>query len=305
MAINTLEYAKIFMQTLDKQMLVGATSGWMETNAGQVKYTGGNEVKIPMISTSGLGDYDRDEGFKRGAVTLSYQTMTMTQDRGRTFHLDAMDVDETNFIAAAGNVMGEFQRTQVIPEIDAYRYSKIAALAEEKGRAEAQAVTEENVLSLLLADIAKIRDEIGDTAELVITMSGLVTPLLDKSKEIQKKLDVSDFKKGEVSTKVKNLDGCPILPVPSARMKTAYTFYDGETAGQEGGGFKPAEGAKAINWIITPRNVPIAVSKTDVTRIFDPMTNQLAHAWKIDYRKYHELWIPEKKFSALWVSKEA
>ncbi len=161
MAINTLEYAKIFMQTLDKQMLVGATSGWMEANAGQVKYSGGNEVKIPMISTSGLGDYDRDEGFKRGAVTLSYQTMTMTQDRGRTFHLDAMDVDETNFIAAAGNVMGEFQRTQVIPEIDAYRYSKIAALAEEKGRAEAQAVTEENVLSLLLADIAKIRDEIG------------------------------------------------------------------------------------------------------------------------------------------------
>lgn len=304
MAINTLEYAKIFMQTLDKQMLVGATSGWMETNAGQVKYTGGNEVKIPMISTSGLGDYDRDEGFKRGAVTLSYQTMTMTQDRGRTFHLDAMDVDETNFIAAAGNVMGEFQRTQVIPEIDAYRYSKIAALAEEKGRAEAQAVTEENVLSLLLADIAKIRDEIGDTAELVITMSGLVSPLLDKSKEIQKKLDVSDFKKGEVSTKVKSLDGCPILPVPSARMKTAYTFYDGDT-GQEAGGFKPADGAKAINWIITPRNVPIAVSKTDVTRIFDPMTNQLAHAWKIDYRKYHELWIPEKKFSALWVSKEA
>ena len=152
MAINTLEYAKIFAQTLDKQMLAEATSGWMEANAGQVKYSGGNEAKIPMISTSGLGDYDRDEGFKRGAVTLSYQTMTLTQDRGRTFHLDAMDVDETNFIAAAGNVMGEFQRTQVIPEIDAYRYSKIAALAEEKGRAEAQAVTEENVLSLLLAD---------------------------------------------------------------------------------------------------------------------------------------------------------
>ena len=61
MAINTLEYAKIFSQTLDRQMLAEATSGWMEANAGQVKYSGGNEVKIPMISTSGLGDYDRDE----------------------------------------------------------------------------------------------------------------------------------------------------------------------------------------------------------------------------------------------------
>ncbi len=304
MPINTLEYAKIFSQALDKQMLAGATSGWMEANAGQVKYSGGNEVKIPMISTNGLGDYDRDEGFKRGAVTLSYQTMTLTQDRGRTFHLDAMDVDETNFVAAAGNVMGEFQRLQVIPEIDAYRYSRIAALAATKSRTSAQDVTAENVLSLLLDDIAKIRDEIGGTAELVITMSGLVTPLLDMSKEIQKKLDVGDFKKGEVSMKVKSLDGCPILPVPSARMKTAYTFYDGETTGQEAGGFKPAEGAKAINWIIMPRNVPIAVSKTDVTRIFDPMTNQQAHAWKIDYRKYHDLWIPANKFNAIMVNME-
>ena len=177
MAINTLEYAKIFSQTLDRQMLAEATSGWMEANAGQVKYSGGNEVKIPMISTSGLGDYDRDEGFKRGAVTLSYQTMIMTQDRGRTFHLDAMDVDETNFVAAAGNVMGEFQRLQVVPEIDAYRYSRIAALAAAKDRAAEQTVTAENVLSLLLADIAKIRDEIGDATELVISMSGLVTPL--------------------------------------------------------------------------------------------------------------------------------
>ena len=160
------------------------------------------------------------------------------------------------------------------------------------------------MLSLLLDDIAKIRDEIGGTAELVITMSGLVTPLLDMSKEIQKKLDVGDFKKGEVSMKVKSLDGCPILPVPSARMKTAYTFYDGETTGQEAGGFKPAEGAKAINWIIMPRNVPIAVSKTDVTRIFDPMTNQQAHAWKIDYRKYHDLWIPANKFNAIMVNME-
>ena len=34
----------------------------------------------------------------------------------------------------AGNVMGEFQRTKVIPEIDAYRYSTIAQLAETKGK---------------------------------------------------------------------------------------------------------------------------------------------------------------------------
>lgn len=46
----------------------------MDANAGQVKYTGGDEVKIPKISLVGLGNYDRDKGFKQGSVTLSYET---------------------------------------------------------------------------------------------------------------------------------------------------------------------------------------------------------------------------------------
>ena len=117
--INTLECAKIFMETLDKQILENATTGWMEQNAGQVKYNGGNEVKIPILSTDGAGDYDRDNGFVQGSVTLKYQTKELTQDRGRTFQLDAMDVDESNFIASAGTVLSEFQRTKIIPEIDA------------------------------------------------------------------------------------------------------------------------------------------------------------------------------------------
>ena len=85
MPINTLEAATIFTTVLDKQMIEGSTSGWMEQNAGQVKYSGGNEIKIPKMSLSGLGDYDRDNGYSQGAVTLTYQTKTMTMDRGRKF----------------------------------------------------------------------------------------------------------------------------------------------------------------------------------------------------------------------------
>ncbi len=38
MSINTIEYAKIFMEALDKQLVADATSGWMEENSGQVQY---------------------------------------------------------------------------------------------------------------------------------------------------------------------------------------------------------------------------------------------------------------------------
>lgn len=291
---NTIAYATLFQQALDKAATAKLTSGWMEANAGQVIYNGGKEVKIPKISTNGLADYDRSSGFNQGAITLEYETRTMTQDRGRTFMLDSMDVNETNFVANATNVMGTFQATKVVPEIDAYRYSKIASLAITAGTATGgNTISTTNVLSLLKADIAAIEDIVGDIP-LVITMATPIASLLDQADKVDKSLDVTDFTRGEISTKVKSLDGHPIIKVPSARMKTAYTFYDGKTSGQTAGGFVAASDAKNINWLITPLTAPIAVNKTDKVRIFDPNTNQDADAWKLDYRKYHDLWITDE-----------
>lgn len=303
---NLIEQAKIFQQELDKQVIAGATSGWMEFNAGLAKYNGGNEVKIPQISMDGLGDYDRDLGFVDGAVSLSFITKTLTQDRGRSFHLDNMDVNESNFIATAANVIGEFQRTKVIPEIDAYRYSSIAAQAIVKGRAVGgYTAVAASILTKIKEDIAAIYDIVGEIP-LVIMLSGAIAGFLDNSAEIAKQLNTIEFVKGEIKTMVKAIDINPIIRVPSARMKTAYVFNDGTTGGQTGGGFVSDVGAKNINWIIAPRTTPIAVSKTDTLRIFDPQTNQKADAWKIDYRKFHDLWIKDNQFEAIKVNiKEA
>lgn len=299
---NAIEKAKIFQQELDKQVVAGATSGWMEANAGLVKYNGGNEVKIPQISMDGLGDYDRDTGFVNGAVSLAFVTKTLTKDRGRTFLLDRMDVDESNFIATASNVIGEFQRTKVIPEIDAYRYSSIATQAIAKSKAKGSyTAAAASILTKIKEDINDIYDVAGEV-ELVIMLSMAISGLLDMSTEISKQLNIIEFSQGELKTKVKGIDINPIVKIPSARMKTAFTFNDGKTAGEEAGGFVPAAGAKDINWIIAPRKAPIAVSKTDTLRIFDPATNQTADAWKIDYRKFHDLWIKDNQFDSIRVN---
>lgn len=304
--MNTLECAKIFQEALDQQVIAEATTGWMEANAGQVQYNGGNEIKIPMMSTDGLADYDRQKGYVDGAVTLSYQTLTLTQDRGRAFMLDAMDVNEANFIVNATSVMRDFQKYQVIPEIDSYRYSKIASEAIAKERASGGYTPEAaSVLGALLDDIARVQDIVGDIP-LVITMAAPVATLMAKSPDVAKMLDVTDFAQGDITTKVRSIDGYPILRVPSTRLKTSYIFNDGKTAGQTTGGITPAEDAKSINWIICPRNVPIGVAKTDVMRIFDPMTNQTANAWRLDYRKFHDLFVLNNKWDTVWVNiKEA
>lgn len=303
MAINTLQYSQQFQTVLDAQMLAGATSAFMEANAGQVKYDGGDTVHIPEISMQGLAKYDRDEGFNQGSVTLKFNPYKMTQDRGRTFQLDSMDVNETNFVATAGTVMGEFQRTQVIPEIDSYRYSKIAALA----TAENKVTTGFNpavatILEKLEAEITEIQDVVGEDEGLIIVMSTKLRTILNNADKFNRYLNVAEFKNGSVNTTVKSFNDIPILGVPSARMKTAYVFNDGKTANQQAGGFKADTGAKDINWIIMPQRAPIAVSKTDKVRVFTPELNQKADAWKIDYRKYHDLWIPKNRFAAIRVN---
>ena len=200
--------------------------------------------------------------------------------------------------------MGEFQRTRVVPEIDAYRYSKIAAGAIANKRASGEYTpSADDILSKLYYDVAAVQDAVGNDTPLVITMSTLVAAILDTSSEISKKLDVVDFGQGGVTLKVSALNGeHPIRRVGSGRLKSAYIFSDGKTEGQKTGGFAPAENALDVNWIICPRTVPIAVSRTDKVRIFDPEINQTARSWMIDYRKYHDLWITNNKWPQVWVN---
>lgn len=305
--MNLIETATVIQTTLDKAAVAKATTGWMEVNSELVKYNGGAEVKIPSLDMDGMADYDRKSGFVEGDVEFKYQTRTMTQDRGRSFSFDENDVNETNFGLTASTVMAEFQDKKVVPEIDAYRYSRIATACIAKKKASGGYEAEEStVLQKLYYDLAAVREIVGDSTPLIITISMRVSAILAMSEKLSKRLDVTDFEQGAVTLKVRTLDGIPLIPVGADRLKTEYLFRDGKTTGQESGGFEPTETSKSINWMITPRKAPIAVSKTDKMRIFDPETNQKARAWAMDYRKFHDLWIPDRKVDECFVNlKEA
>lgn len=294
MAINSIETITLFQQACDQQMIAGSTSGWMEANAGQVKYSGGREVKIPTLSTDGLGDYDRNSGYPRGKVSLTYQTKTMNMDRGIRFLLDRIDVDESGFIANATAAMSTFQSENVIPEVDAYRYSTLYKAIDAAGNSKSYKPIASTILSTVKNDITAIQDKYG-AAELVIIMPFTVADILDSTDKLQRQINVGSFRQGGVDLTVKTLNGIPIIRVPSARMFTDYNFLSGATAF----GFEKAADAKLINWIICPRSAPIAVSKTDSIKIFDPQTTQGADAWTIEYRKFHDLWVKNKQLEAM------
>lgn len=304
MAINTLATATLFMTQLDKIAVQEAITGWMDANAGQVIYNGGSEVKIPKMSVQGMGDYDREAGYQRGSVTLEYETRKMTQDRGRLFQLDPMDINEANFIPTAGAVMGEFQRTQVVPEIDAYRISKLATetLTADKagmiGESYVPGTASTSALRKLKEGIKAVRENYNGA------LICQATPdfIMELELELAGKIIAVTFSKGGIQTQVPSVDGVPLVSTPSNRMYTAIKINNGKDSGQEKGGYEKGTSAKNLNFFICPVTTPIAVTKQDIMRIFDPTTNQKLNAWQMDYRRFHDMWIPDNKLDSIYLS---
>lgn len=305
MPINTLQTATLFQKQLDQIAVRDAVTGWMDANAGRVKYSGGAEVKIPKLAVQGMGDYDRDDGYAQGSVTFEYETRKMTQDRGRKFQLDAMDVDETNFVVTAAAVMAEFQRDFVIPEIDAYRLSNIATTAinannagmVQYGYTPGDANT--SALRKLKEGIKAVRS-LGYNGPLVAHATDEF--IMELELEMATQLRNTTFAKGGVNTTVPEVDGVPIISTPVNRMYTSITLYDGSTDGQTEGGYVKGATAKEMNFVILPRITPIAVTKQDKMRIFTPEIYQKANAWSMDYRRYHDIWVMDNKVNSIYVN---
>lgn len=297
MPINTLAAAQIFQSELDKLAIQEMTTGWMDGNAGQVKYNGGDTVRIPTLSMNGLGDYDRDTGFVRGSITTTWETKTLTQDRGRFFNIDAMDVDESNWIATAGNVLSEFQRLQVVPEIDAYRISKLANIAITAGNKEEGYAS--SALAALKRGIKNIREYYGNSNLVAHATLDFVNAL---EIELAGHLQSVTFSVNGVDTRVPSVDGVPIIPTAAARMLTAITLYDGTTSGQTAGGYVAGANADTVNFLVTESRVPLAITKQDKVRIFTPDENQEMDAYKISYRRFHDLWVKDNQTNGLFVN---
>lgn len=293
MAINNFDFQAKLTGELDKALVQKSVTAFMLDNSFGAKFVGANSVMIPDVSFSGLGDYDRDGGFPGGAITVKNTTYTLSKERARSFQLDRMDADETSVAGIAGKVMGEFVRTKVAPEVDAYILSKLANIASDAGHtvSEKEGGVAENCVAMLSEAVNAVYEKADFDEELVAFVNPTFYAALMSTPELERRIDISDFKKGEIDTKVKRIDGTAIIPVPAARMKTAYSFYDGTSEGQTEGGFAAADGASEIGFIVLPKSAAKLVKKTEKIRTFSPDQNPDMDAYKFDYRLYYDAFV--------------
>ena len=91
------------------------------------------------------------------------------------------------------------------------------------------------------------------------------------------------------------------MKTPQARFYSAIDQLDGETSGEEAGGFKKSAGAKDLNFMIVHKPALIQFSKHTVTKIVTPEENQKSDGWLFFYRSYGIAEVLANKTNGIYV----
>ena len=286
---NAITTITKYLPYLDQVYAYTSRSAVLDSPAEMVRQTeDAKTVLVAKTSMTGLGDYDRNSGFKNGDVSLTWESHTLTKDRGRSFMIDAMDNVET-LGTAFGTLASEFIRTKVVPELDAYRF---ATYATKSGHSVTGA-------TLTGADVVEAIDE-GMTAmkEAEIDLTGsflFATPTLitaiKQSDKFSRSLDPGQSPNRNMGS----YDELTLVEVPQTRFHTSVTLgEDGFVAG-----------GKEINFMIVQPAAVLQIMKHAKLRVFDPDTNQQADAYKVDYRVYHDAWVLDNKVKGIYAHTKA
>ena len=287
---NNVQLAKIYINLLDEVYQQNALTAVLESDASLAKAgANANEIVIPKISMDGLADYSRNSGYVNGDVNLTWETVKFNYERGRAFTVDDMDNEETQNLAF-GRLAGEFIRTKVIPELDAFRFATYAATT-GAGTATGTLATGADVIAAL-----RVATSAMDEAEVPMENRYLfITPTLYGL--IQ---DMDSTKSREVLSRFAS-----VTQVPQTRFYSAIELLDGKTSGEEKGGYKKAESATELNFEIIHKPATLQFTKHAVPKIISPAQNQDADAWKYGYRNYGLCDTYENKAAGIYVHKKA
>lgn len=287
---NSISLSKVYTNLLDEVYQQSALTAVLESDASLARQgANANEIVIPKLSMDGLADYSRNSGYVNGDVTLNWETVQFNYERGRMFSVDNMDNEETQNIAF-GRLAGEFIRTKVVPELDAFRFAKYAATV-GAGTATGELATGADVIAALRTATSAM-----DEAEVPMEDRHLfITPTLLGLVE-----DMDTTKSKEVLSRFAS-----ITKVPQTRFYSAIELLDGKTGGEEKGGYKKASGAADLNFEIIHKPATLQFTKHAVPKVISPELNQDADAWKYGYRNYGLCDTYENKTAGIYVHKKA
>lgn len=287
---NSITKFKAYIDKLDTVYQQASATSILDADADTVRMGAkAGEFLIPKMSMDGLADYSRSSGYVKGDVTITYETKSCNYDRGRKFSVDAMDNEETAGIAF-GKLAGEFIRTKVVPEMDAFRFAKYASATGILSAAEATPTAGTAVLTALQTAVnAQDEAEVNVDGKILYITPTLLT--LAKNVDTTKSKAILDrFEK--------------IITVPQTRFYTAIDMKDGTSSNETAGGYAGATGGYKINFMIINRDAVIQFGKHTVNKVVSPEENQTDDGYMFFYRAYSIAETYENKVKGIYLNRD-
>lgn len=289
---QSIALAQKFQPILDEIYKASSLTARMDAKTKPVNFAGANVVQVFKTDPIGLGKYDRVSGYPAGQVVGSWETLTLATERGRSFVIDRMD-DEETLGMAFGTLAGEFIRTKVVPEVDAYRFSKYASTASINAATPGTLDANGIIAALDTAKLELDKDEVPSEGRLLYISDNCLNLLESK---------VSRFLGNEnaVDKRVTKYSGMEVIMVPQTRFYKGITLDDGATV-DAGGYSKTVSTGKDINFMIIHPTAVLQVAKHDSLKVFTPEQNQTTDGWLMQYRLYHDAFVYANKLNGIYL----
>lgn len=228
-----LNYAEVWSPDLLEIMEQESLTSPFVTTA--VKWLDAKTFHFTQMSTSGYKSHNRNGGWNKGTFAQEDVPFTVSHDRDIEFLVDKADVDETNQTASIKNISETFHKTQQVPEMDAYFFSKVATEAQKltgyHSETAISSYTKENVYGKLKAMLSagKLRRYVAKGA-LIAYVNSTIMDLLEQSTDFTRKIEMTQIAEGGVGieTRITDIDGVTLIEViDDERFYDKFDFTDG------------------------------------------------------------------------------
>lgn len=228
-----LNYAEVWSPDLLEIMEQESLTSPFVTTA--VKWLDAKTFHFTQMSTSGYKSHNRNGGWNKGTFAQEDVPYIVSHDRDIEFLVDKADVDETNQTASIKNISKTFHKTQQVPEMDAYFYSKVATEAQKlEGYHSETAIntyTKENVYGKLKAmlNAGKLRRYVAKGA-LIAYVNSTIMDLLEQSTDFTRKIEMTQIAEGGIGieSRITDIDGVTLIEViDDERFYDKFDFTDG------------------------------------------------------------------------------
>ena len=295
------EITKQLTDAMDKAFEFEAKTAGMTADPRLVDATSNSKtIKLATPSVEGAGNYSVTKGWPQKKATLTWESYTLTHDRGAAFLIDALENSQSGGLASIATMSAEFMRTQMIPEIDAVRLAKVADTAVTKSQVtESETLSKSDIVTKITDALDDLYERTGIDSGNTIYMNINLRKILNASTEYQKVRDVVGNGTGLLTT-TDSINGNPIVWVPAARMHSKVTLNEGDS---DAGGFTGA--GSPINFeIVAPGHVQGLNSYSSITMLpKGSHTEGDGDFWA--YRIYYDCVIPKNKQVGVYASLSA